>query len=85
MKKLALLFSVLVLTACGDKPVYESKNVVDQCLRNKLFEQCLKVVPAGPLATKYNDWDEVIETCGVEAYRQSLRHREFVKPECKAD
>lgn len=26
MKKLALLFSVLVLTACGDKPVYESKT-----------------------------------------------------------
>lgn len=84
MKKLVLLFSVLALTACGEKPM-ESRNVVDQCMRNKLFEQCLKIIPAGPLATKYNDWDEVIETCGVEAYRQSLRLREFVKPECKAD
>lgn len=84
MKKLVLLFSVLALTACGEKPM-ESRNVVDQCMRNKLFEQCLKIIPAGPLATKYNDWDEVIETCGVEAYRQSLRHHGFVKPECKAD
>jgi hypothetical protein len=86
MKNLVVILSVLVLSACSDdKPILKSANIVDQCLRNKLFEQCLKVVPAGPLATKYNDWDEVISTCGGEAYRQSLRYRSFVKPECMAD
>jgi len=35
------------------------------------------------LATKYNDWDEVVDSCENAAYYQSKREREVVKPECR--
>lgn len=34
----------------------------------ELFQQCLAQAPAGPATTKYNDWEEVIETCHRTAY-----------------
>ena len=55
----------------------------DQCLRNQLFERCLSLIPKGPEHTKYNDWSEVVEMCGTQAYYQSLRVRTNIKPECQ--
>ena len=77
MKKILFLF--FVLTACQLKPE------PDQCLRQKLFEVCLKSVPKGPHKTKYNDWAEVIGECRQAAYYNSLRKVEHIKPECRAD
>lgn len=87
MKKLLLVLSVLTLTACGDKEVNIMKNrhIVDQCMRPQIFEKCMKALPAGPSATKYNDWDEVVSECGRQAYFQSIRNRDFIKPECQAE
>ena len=65
--KLTLLIILIMLVSCA--PTCETK--IDQTLRAKLFQECLKVVPAGPLATKYNDWDEVVDSCGSQAYYQS--------------
>ena len=42
-------------------------------LRTKLFQECLKLIPKGPTHTKYNDWAEVVDSCGDQAYYQSLR------------
>lgn len=86
MKRLLLVLSVLTLTACNDgKEVYIMKDryIADQCMRSKVFEQCMKSLPAGPLASKYNDWDEVVSECGRQAYYQSIRDRQFIKPECQ--
>ena len=87
MKKLLLVFAVVTLTACGDKEVAIMKNryIPDQCLRAVIFEKCMRVLPAGPVATQYNDWDEVVSECGRQSYYQSIRNREFVKPECQAE
>lgn len=84
MKQILLAVSILILTACSAE-VKESKTVVDQCLRAQLFDRCLKTIPQGPLATKYNDWDEVVNECGGQSRSQSYRLRETVKLECRAD
>ena len=31
------------------------------------FENCLKLLPASPQFTHYNDWDEVVSECGKQA------------------
>ena len=79
-KSITALFAAL-LCACGQPP--ESPYVSDQCLRAEIFQRCLKDLPSGPLATKYNDWDEVVDSCENAAYYQSKREREVVKPECR--
>ncbi len=76
--RLILLLTV-ALAGCGDRP----KDIVtDQCLRIQLAQQCMSNLPAGPTATKYNDWAEVVEQCDRNSWSQSRRYREFVKPEC---
>ena len=80
-------------TACGDhssqQTMYKADvgevQVVDQCLRREITNECMKSLPAGPVATKYNDWDEVVSECRQNGYYMSIRKRKFVKPECQAD
>ena len=94
--KLALIAVAIVLTGCNAKTNAdgtttftsakidpEDKASNDQCLRAKLFEQCLKSLPAGPQATKYNDWDEVVNQCEIAAYRHSFRKMRYIKEECR--
>lgn len=79
MKTLLLLFLLLMLVGCKDLPRTEA----DQCLRAKLFKDCLESLPKGPEVVKYNDWDEVVEACGQQAYYQSIRLSSHIKPECR--
>jgi len=72
---------IFLLSACSSGPLERTDN--DQCLRAELFTNCLKSLPAGPTATKYNDWDEVVEACGSVAYYQSLRLVSNIKKECR--
>lgn len=94
--KLALIVAAIALTGCNSKQnadgtvslttekiAPEDKLSNDQCLRAKLFEQCLKALPAGPQATKYNDWDEVVHQCELAAFRHSFRIIKHIKPECR--
>jgi len=55
----------------------------DQCMRREIFMQCMAALPAGPKATMYNDWDEVVSQCESAAYYQSLRAKSQIKQECR--
>lgn len=88
MNKFFLLLITSLLSACGDgEEVYIMKNrhIADQCMRVKLFENCMKSLPAGPVATAYNDWDEVVSECNRISFYSSMRNREFIKPECQGE
>ena len=90
MKYIALLLA-LTLVACGkhssETTGYASDIddviVVDQCMQREIFNECMKNLPAGPQATHYNDWDEVVAECRHTAYYMAKRRRAFVKPECE--
>ena len=87
MKYIILMLAV-TLSACdnGTINVLPDKVVItDQCLRREIFKECLTVVPPGPLAAKYNDWDEVIIECRHSAYYMSQRQRGIIKEECRGN
>ena len=79
-KIVLVLCSATLLAACEPGP---NDATPDQCLRTELFQQCMKALPAGPQATKYNDWDEVVRACDSAAYYQSKRARNTIKAECR--
>ena len=79
MKLITAILLCLLMLGCA-KP--EEISAHDQCLRVELFQQCMASLPAGPVATKYNDWDEVVAQCERVAYFQSIRPRLGIKPEC---
>ena len=90
MKYIVLLLA-FTLTACGkhssDTTAYASDPgdviVTNACMQRELFNECMKLLPAGPQATKYNDWDEVVSECRIGARYMSKRARKFVSPECE--
>lgn len=82
MKKLILLMPLL-LVACKDDKPFIDERVANQCLRRELFNECMKMLPAGPLATKYNDWDEVVAECGSQAYYMSHRKESTIPQGCR--
>jgi len=67
MKKLLVLTMLLICCSCSLEPQ------PDQKLRREIFMQCLEKIPKGPETVKYNDWQEVINECGKQAYYISLR------------
>lgn len=74
---------LLLLTACEfGKPAMKQWGY-DQCERAKLFNQCMTSLPAGPAATKYNDWSEVVDACQDATRSISARSWETIKPECR--
>jgi hypothetical protein len=75
------LLILLVLSGCK---VVDELSGIDQCMRREIFQQCLKALPAGPQATKYNDWDEVVASCESAAYYQSKRKMSVIKEECRS-
>lgn len=83
MKFIAVVGSTVVLVGCGDEPT-RTTQMVDQCMRQKLFSQCLAAVPSGPTITHDNPWDEVMKQCGQQAYYQSIRITEHIDPQCRA-
>ncbi len=82
MTRTTTLCLLLALAASGCNEM--KRPIVDQCLRAEAFKQCMKLLPAGPQATKYNDWDEVVNACENAAYYQSLRVKEQVPMQCRS-
>jgi hypothetical protein len=78
MKTVTLLLTIALAGCEFDAPA------ADQCMRREIFTECLKIVPAGPTKTHYNDWAEVIGKCENAAYYQSLRKTTQIKPECRS-
>lgn len=66
MKKLLLLIPILLLSGCTTCTWEENQDE-----RERLFIQCLELVPEGPRQTHYNDWAEVVDECDNVAYWQS--------------
>ena len=83
MKAIAMSFAVLLLSGCSDDGPLPPQHATDQCLRRDLFQSCMKALSAGPATAKYNDWDEVVDSCEGAAYYQSQRLVRFIKPECR--
>jgi len=81
MKYLLIFASLMILAGC--EPI-EPRSSTNQCLRTELFNQCMVKLPAGPLATKYNDWDEVVSECGSQAYYQAQRLTSTIPMECRS-
>ena len=75
-------FLVVILSGCGPKP--EDFQQPNQCIRAELFKSCMSVLPAGPVATHYNDWAEVVQKCENSSYYQSLRVKRNIPQECRA-
>lgn len=67
-----ILIAALALSGCELTPSPYPKMEPDQALRRTIFQECLKSVPAGPVSTVMNDWAEVVNECGSQAYYQSL-------------
>lgn len=69
-KDLLICVAVLALSGCARQPSAGEPHkggYYDQDARREMFFECLKVLPAGPQATKYNDWSEVVSECGSQA------------------
>jgi len=79
MNKLIAIAALLILMGCKNQM---DDVVIDQCLRVELAQQCMKDLPAGPVAAHYNDWSEVVAECDNNAFGQAKRRRHSVKPEC---
>lgn len=84
LKDLMMLAALASIAAC-DRSMPADLPVTDQCLRAKLFQECLSAVPKGPDVTTYNDWAEVLAECENHAYYASRRtDRTAVTKECLA-
>lgn len=64
MKTLIIIVFLLSLIGCSED---KCQLKYDHELKREIFFQCMKALPAGPQATKYNDWDEVVSECGTQA------------------
>lgn len=83
MHKTILLLVALSLATASCESDYDDLYV-DQCLRTRLFQECLDKVPRGPESTTYNDWSEVVAECSSEGYYAARRYKKHIKPECLA-
>ncbi len=81
--RIAVVAVVVLWVAGCDKAGSFEPTDSDQCMRAKLFKECLAALPAGPAKTHYSDWDDVVDSCESAAYYQSLRGRTHIKPECR--
>jgi hypothetical protein len=72
-------FACAILSGC-EEPKYP-KYAVDREKRAQVFTSCLQNLPAGPLSTQYNDWDEVVDSCSEVARVSSLYCYENCPPE----
>ena len=70
MMKTILALTIALCVASCDVPKNQ-KQEVDQAKRHTYFLECLAALPAGPQSTKYNDWDEVVDSCNRTAYQMA--------------
>jgi len=69
--KVFLVCVAVLLVGCNET----QPQLVNQKERQRLFKECLAAIPPGPTMTQYNDWQEVVEECGQQAYYQALTRK----------
>lgn len=47
--------------------------VPNRCDQAAIFQKCLQQLPAGPVTTMYNDWDEVVQQCKYSSIEMAQR------------
>lgn len=65
--------ALLLLAGCAQSPDELNQKARRGFLRHQYFVECMKLLPAGPVTTRYNDWDEVVSACDTAAYYQSIQ------------
>lgn len=81
-----LVFAMMAcaaLAGCDLDKVAPDRPMIDQCLREELFEKCMDKLPAGPTTVNYNDWSKVVGQCRDQAQYTSVRKASLIKPECQ--
>lgn len=65
MKFVIKIVMLVFFIGCSSHTLSEQQCYVDidKELRIKLFQECLKLVPAPPQHTTFADWDEMIYAC----------------------
>ena len=86
MKRLFILAIMLSFAGCARVPdTREPINSDDQCIKERLFKECMASLPVGPTHTQYNDWDEVVDSCRHQAYYGSIRKYKLIPMECRSE
>lgn len=67
MRKIAIIILFVFLFGCDEA---SKVREYQQRERQRLFQECLKAIPPGPVTTTYSDWDEVIDACDSAANYQ---------------
>lgn len=79
MNKFILIVGIcLLLSGC-------ERILSDQCIKAKLFKECMSTIPQVSQPAIYKDLSEVIESCSDFAYYTSLRKESQVKAECASN
>lgn len=80
----ALILVPLLLAACG-----EMRHRPDQCLRAKLFKECIAAMPPPPAGrvspSDWKEWAVAADQCDTLALVQSKRDPKVITPECGGD
>jgi hypothetical protein len=75
--------TLIGLAACSPGSTF-SPPTVDQCIRAEAFQSCMRALPVGPQVAKYNDWDEVVDSCAQSAYYLALRPHAVIPEQCRS-
>ena len=71
--KLLLILTIIVLLMGCEREFCQS--MPDNTDRQRIFKECMQLLPKGPEKTHYNDWDEVVEACDETAAYQANQIR----------
>jgi len=68
--KVWTVVACIALAACTpEQKAIDAKLAAEKAAyRGQMFQSCLKALPAGPQSTQYNDWSEVVDSCGRQAF-----------------
>lgn len=69
--KAAYLLAGLLLVGCEKAPRDLAREAERGRVRHEYFVECMKLLPAGPQVTKYNDWDDVVDSCTQSSWYQA--------------
>ena len=76
---LTISIACKLITSCE----FKEETIQDRCLQRVIFKECMNSLPAGPVSTHYNDWDDVVGACEKVAWHKSWRKRSVIKIECQ--